>query len=63
MVCLEVVRPLKTSSDDVESKRGEDRDWKSTLLLLVGQESKELDKLVDCFNCWCAQSVVSLGEV
>jgi hypothetical protein len=41
-VCLRIGKPPKTPPDDIESKRGESRDEKAKLLLLVGHEGKRM---------------------
>jgi hypothetical protein len=38
MVCLGINKPSKIPPDDVELKKGENRDQKAMLLLLLGHE-------------------------
>jgi hypothetical protein len=54
--------PPKTPRDDQSRIEVKIETKKTTLLLLIviGQESKEINKLVDWFDCWCAQSTVPL---
>lgn len=52
--------PPKMPRDDQSRIEVKIETKKTTLLLLIEQESKEINKLVDWFDCWCAQSTVPL---
>jgi hypothetical protein len=55
--CLRVGRPTKMPPDNVESKRSEDGMRKTTLLLLLGHESKVMKGRLIWFDCWCLQYI------
>ena len=52
-VCLGIDKLPKTPPNDVESKRGEDLDKKTTLLPTYRAKSKGTEDILIWLDCWC----------